>query len=334
MTYLNIGLDITRAKNDPYRLPWRHCDRCNYKSESKLILAHHWSLPLSLGAGPTARYGCHWCPFEAKESHLVVAHIDSDHGMKSRLGPELPPHQCPLCPFEDNVKSKVTRHIISCQKRFIAERNLEPPLDWEPPAKIPRMPTPRGPRNYPGGLNAANNLHGYSLAAAKGLASVPYHPLLPKSALMNTLGYSGLTSTGTGMFLQYFYFYNFIFSSQWLAIFIMKRTNYFPPIMVKLILKGKVNKGPPSSQANMSGLRIPNELHVVQGATHRGSAGGASTGQGASSQQTKATYRQQSSSNQSSLYLNPSSYAVPNNQIYQVHLKIDYRRCSNFLYPS
>ena len=197
----STGLDITRAKNDPYRLPWRHCDKCNFKSESNLVLAHHWSLPLSLGSGPTARFGCHWCPFEAKESHLVVAHIESDHGMKSRLGPDLPPHQCPLCPFEDNVKSKVTRHLISCQKRFIAERNLEPPLDWEPPAKIPRMPT-RGPKNsYPGGLNAANSLHGYALATAKGLAAVPYHPLLPKSALMNTLGYSGLPSTGTGKFL-------------------------------------------------------------------------------------------------------------------------------------
>ena len=79
---------------------------------------------------------------------------------------------------------------MSCQKRFIPDRNLEPPVDWEPPAKIPRMPAPRGMRAFPAGI--ANNL-GYQLAGSKGLA-VPYHPLLPKSALLNTLGYSVLPS--------------------------------------------------------------------------------------------------------------------------------------------
>ena len=185
-------MEITKAKNDSYRLPWRQCDQCNFKSELKLIMAHHWTQPLALGNGPTARYGCHWCPFEAKESHVTVAHIDADHGMKCRLGNvhERSLHQCPLCPFEDNVKSKVTRHVMSCQKRFIADRNLEPPMDWEPPAKIPRMAALRGMRGFPAGMV---NTMGYQLAASKGLA-VPYHPLLPKSALLNTLGYSVLPS--------------------------------------------------------------------------------------------------------------------------------------------
>ena len=160
------------------------------------MMAHHWSLPLALGSGQSARHGCHWCSFEAKELHLVSAHIEADHKMKSRAGPDLPSHQCPLCPFEDNVKSKVTRHMMSCQKRFVADRNLEPPLDWEPPAKIPRMPT-RGLRAFPGGMNAAAaSLHGYSLASTKGLG-LPYHPLLPKSALINTLGYNSVLPSAT-----------------------------------------------------------------------------------------------------------------------------------------
>lgn len=189
------GLDITRSKNDPYRLPWRSCDRCSFKSESSLMMAHHWSLPLAIGSGPSARHACHWCSFEAKESHLVSAHIETDHGMKSRIEPDLPSHHCPLCPFEDNVKSKVTRHMMSCQKRFVAERNLEPPLDWEPPAKIPRMPT-RGLRAFPPGINTAASLHGYSLASTKG-HGLPYHPLLPKSALLNTLGYNSVLPSAT-----------------------------------------------------------------------------------------------------------------------------------------
>lgn len=159
---------MTKAKNDPYRLPVITCDRCNFKTESKLVMANHWSTPLSLGSGPSLRYACHWCGHESKDPLGVSAHIETEHALKSTHLPELAPHQCPLCPFEDAAKSKVTRHAISCQKRFLPERNLEPPLDWEPPAKIPRT---RGPRSYQGPTMPS---------IAKGI-QLPYHPLLPAS---------------------------------------------------------------------------------------------------------------------------------------------------------
>ena len=57
------------------------------------------------------------------------------------------PFQCPTCPFEDYQRGKLSRHVISCLKRFRIEDNLSPPLDWEPPAKIPRLP-----RSKPTGL--------------------------------------------------------------------------------------------------------------------------------------------------------------------------------------
>ena len=208
------GLDITRAKNDPYRLPLRQCDRCNFKSESRLVMAHHWNTPFPIGYGSSARFGCHWCPFETKESHLVSAHIEAEHDLKSRATVDRLMHQCPLCPFEDNIKSKVTRHVLSCQKRYVPERNQEPPLDWEPPAKIPRIP-PRNVRNFhasstgaaglaaaigaAGGISASS-LASYQMAAsAKGNATFAlpsFHPLLPKSALLNSLGYSVLPTAG------------------------------------------------------------------------------------------------------------------------------------------
>lgn len=81
-------------------------------------------------------------------------------------------------------------------------------------------------------------------------------------------------------------------------------------------IQGKSNKGGgglPPSQAALAGLRLPAELHVVSGATQR-NAGSSS---GSTSQAKARDYRQQAS-NQSSPYLNPSSYGVPNNQIYQV----------------
>lgn len=102
-----LGLESTKTKNDVYRLPWRQCDRCSFRSESRLVMAHHWSLPFALGSGINARQACHWCPFEAKETHLVAAHIETEHDMKSRPGVDGFLHQCPLCPFEDTVKSKV-----------------------------------------------------------------------------------------------------------------------------------------------------------------------------------------------------------------------------------
>lgn len=163
---------MTRAKNEPYRLAVSACDRCSFKSESKLVMAHHWSAPLALGSGSSARHACHWCPFESKEPAAAVAHVEAEHGLEAAAAPEPPAHQCPLCPFEDAAKSKVTRHVMSCQKRFVAERNLEPPADWEPPAKIPRT---RALRPYP----PLANTPGLPLGT-KGL-HVPYHPLLPAS---------------------------------------------------------------------------------------------------------------------------------------------------------
>jgi len=52
-------------------------------------------------------------------------------------------HQCPHCAFEDNSKAKLTRHLVSCTKRFRMDKNLEPPLDWDTPGKLPKMPKNR-----------------------------------------------------------------------------------------------------------------------------------------------------------------------------------------------
>lgn len=210
---------------------------------------------------------------------------------------------------------------MSCQKRFVADRNLEPPLDWEPPAKIPRMPT-RYMRAYTPGMNAGTGLHGYSLTSTKGL-NLPYHPLLPKSALMNSLGYnSGLSSTGTGNILSIHYSLDkccsllririVLYSRLSNNIFVFVGQNTYLGNMAAAV-QGKGGKGGSPSQAALAGLRLPAELHVVSGASQRVSG----TPSGSTPQPKGRDYRQQAS-NQSSSYLNPSSYGVPNNQIYQV----------------
>lgn len=184
---------------------------------------------------------------------------------------------------------------MSCQKRFLVERNLEPPIDWEPPAKIPRLPA----RGAAGGLRAyaaaaaagvnPANLAGYQVAASKAAVAAAagayaYHPLLPKSALLNTLGYSVLPAASAGA--------------------------------------GKTvsGAGKAAQQSAAASMRLAAELHVVA------SGGGGGQRSGTPPQvKGQAAYRQAvavaAAAAQSSLYLSPS-YTVPNNQIYQVTHRI------------
>merc|ERR1719312_1180782 len=72
----------------------------------------------------------------------VANHMMSEHGVKGRLERLPAAHQCPQCPYEDHQKGKLTRHKVGCDKRFRPERNMEPPHDFEPPAKVPKPVVP------------------------------------------------------------------------------------------------------------------------------------------------------------------------------------------------
>ena len=75
-----------------------------------------------------------------KYTRFYIFQLQGYHEVKARLERAPMIHQCPQCPMEDNMKGKVTRHKVGCDKRYRPERNLEPPHDWEPPAKIPKPP--------------------------------------------------------------------------------------------------------------------------------------------------------------------------------------------------
>jgi len=128
-------LEFSKENNDPFQFGLKKCELCNFKSESSLVMAHHLETPHM-----TANYcyRCNFCTFQVRSPHEILQHMDT-HTIKGRLerGPAL--HQCPSCPFEDSYKGKLTRHLISCSKKYRPEINQAPPLDWEPPAKIPRV---------------------------------------------------------------------------------------------------------------------------------------------------------------------------------------------------
>lgn len=159
------NLEFSKENNEPFHLEMKKCEFCSFKTESTLVMQHHLETPHMRNYV----YKCNFCPMEVRSPHDILYHMEAEHNTRGRLerGPAF--HQCPNCPFEDNQKGKLTRHILACTKKFRPERNLEPAADWEPPAKIPRLnrARPVGPTN-PNAL------------AAMAMSAKGPQPLLPK----------------------------------------------------------------------------------------------------------------------------------------------------------
>lgn len=130
------NLEYSKENNEPYKLEQKRCEFCSFKSESSLVLAHHLETPHMRNYV----YKCNFCPVEVRSPHDILFHVEAEHNTRGRLERAPAFHQCPNCTFEENQKGKLSRHMINCAKKFKPERNLEPPIDWEPPAKIPRVP--------------------------------------------------------------------------------------------------------------------------------------------------------------------------------------------------
>lgn len=112
-------LEFSKENNDPFQFGLKKCELCNFKSESSLVMAHHLETPHM-----TANYcyRCNFCTFQVRSPHEILQHMDT-HNSRGRLerGPAL--HQCPSCQFEDSYKGKLTRHLISCTKKYRPEIN-------------------------------------------------------------------------------------------------------------------------------------------------------------------------------------------------------------------
>lgn len=129
------NLELSKGHNDVFKFENKRCEFCNFKSESSLVMAHHYETPHMKGN----QYKCNFCEYEIRAPYDILFHMKSVHNIQARLEKALSYHQCPNCMFEDNGRSKLARHSVVCQKKFKPEINLAPPVDWEPPAKIPRI---------------------------------------------------------------------------------------------------------------------------------------------------------------------------------------------------
>uniref|UniRef100_A0A336MXR5 MOG interacting and ectopic P-granules protein 1 n=1 Tax=Culicoides sonorensis TaxID=179676 RepID=A0A336MXR5_CULSO len=134
------NLETSKENNAPFKFELKRCENCNFKSESGLAMAHHYETPHHRNN----MYRCNFCKYECKAGHDILFHMEAMHNIKGRVEKPLSYHQCPNCLFEDNGKSKLARHALACVKKFKPESNLAPPLDWEPPAKIPKIKPKHG----------------------------------------------------------------------------------------------------------------------------------------------------------------------------------------------
>lgn len=116
---LSKTLESSKENNDPFKLELRKCELCSFKTESILVMAHHLETPHM----KNYTYRCNFCPFEVRSPHDILFHMESEHNIRGRLERAPAFHQCPNCPFEDNQKGKLTRHMVSCLKKYRPERN-------------------------------------------------------------------------------------------------------------------------------------------------------------------------------------------------------------------
>ncbi|XP_018567809.1 MOG interacting and ectopic P-granules protein 1 isoform X2 [Anoplophora glabripennis] len=164
------NLEYSKENNEPFKNPIKKCEFCNFKTESALAMAYHLETPHM----KNFVYKCNFCPYEVRSPHDILFHMEAEHAVRGHLERAPAFHQCPNCPFEDNQKGKLSRHLVACMRKFKPERNLEPPVDWEPPAKIPRVPKMRQQ-----GLNA-------TAAAYQAMSKTSQYQFLSKMQLQST----------------------------------------------------------------------------------------------------------------------------------------------------
>ncbi|XP_075990477.1 uncharacterized protein LOC142986109 [Anticarsia gemmatalis] len=129
------NIEFSKENNAPYAFTQQKCEFCSFKTESKLVMAHHLETPHM----KNNVYKCNFCTYEIRSPHDILYHMEAEHNIRGKLERAPAYHQCANCPFEDNGKGKLARHLIPCAKKFKPDLNLAPPLEWEPPAKIPKI---------------------------------------------------------------------------------------------------------------------------------------------------------------------------------------------------
>ncbi|KAJ8968392.1 hypothetical protein NQ317_012229 [Molorchus minor] len=121
---LSKNLEFSKENNEPFHNPIKKCEFCNFKTESALVMSYHLETPHM----KNFVYKCNFCSYEVRSPHDILFHMEAEHTVRGHLERAPAFHQCPNCPFEDNQKGKLSRHLVACMRKLKPERNLEPPM--------------------------------------------------------------------------------------------------------------------------------------------------------------------------------------------------------------
>lgn len=113
-------------------LEMKRCEFCKFKTESSLVLANHYETPHKMYRG----FKCNFCKTICSTEFKTKFHMETIHYVKARLQKSGAIFECEYCEYDSPLKFMVEEHTVECGKRFNLNRNLTPPVDWEPPAKI------------------------------------------------------------------------------------------------------------------------------------------------------------------------------------------------------
>lgn len=207
---LTQNLEFSKKTNAPLSLPQKRCEFCSFKTESMLVMSHHLEAPHMR----TNIYKCNTCAFEIRSPHDILFHMEAEHNIRGRLERAPAYQQCANCHFEDNSKTKLARHLIACAKKFKPDLNLAPPLEWEPPAKIPKLTRARNnmagtyPQNFNRPQMNLNNLGRPPLHMSN--ISIPTMPVLgrprgrpPMSTQPRSTPVSGVPIIRSGLMIMH-----------------------------------------------------------------------------------------------------------------------------------
>ncbi|XP_041375875.1 MOG interacting and ectopic P-granules protein 1-like [Gigantopelta aegis] len=107
----------------------RKCS-CGFKTESINVMYSHKQRPHI----DVYDMCCAYCSFVTRNPHAFKFHLEGEHNVKPIIEMKPPLWECNLCPYEHNIKNKLTQHKFKCTKNFKLHLNLHPA--WMPGPEI------------------------------------------------------------------------------------------------------------------------------------------------------------------------------------------------------
>lgn len=134
-----------KIANAPFAFKTKACKVCDFKTESSLVLDGHLLTPHFT---PRRELQCTFCNFVTRDAKAIVYHMEAIHNKLPVMEPPPQVYECPMCPFETNLKVKATGHVRHCQKYFNNSVNQRPFGDFPIPGVTAKPVTIEDIRNH------------------------------------------------------------------------------------------------------------------------------------------------------------------------------------------